>query len=88
MKQITAHKLFTDPSKINVKARHATNSLGIALLEEVAQKVAKRVDGDLDGEPVQLYKSCGSNHWTDVLCPFRGTDFGFGESSASNAQYS
>jgi aspartyl aminopeptidase len=51
--------------KINANARYATNSPGIALLQEVARKAAKRVDDDHEGVPLQLFvvrndSSCGS----------------------------
>lgn len=52
--------------KINANARYASNSPGIALLQEVARKAAKGVGDDLDGVPLQLYvvrndSSCGSS---------------------------
>jgi aspartyl aminopeptidase len=51
--------------KINANARYATNSPGIALLQEVARKASKRVDDDIEGVPLQLFvvrndSSCGS----------------------------
>ena len=51
--------------KINANARYATNSPGIALLQEVARKASKRVDDDVEGVPLQLFvarndSSCGS----------------------------
>jgi aspartyl aminopeptidase len=51
--------------KINANARYATNSPGIALLQEVARKAAKRVTDDFEGVPLQLFivrndSSCGS----------------------------
>lgn len=51
--------------KVNANARYATNSPGIALLQEVARKAAKGADDDLEGVPLQLFvvrndSSCGS----------------------------
>ena len=51
--------------KVNANARYATNSPGIALLQEIARKAAKRVDDDLEGVPLQLFvvrndSTCGS----------------------------
>jgi aspartyl aminopeptidase len=51
--------------KVNANARYATNSPGIALLQEVARKASKRVDDDVEGVPLQLFvvrndSSCGS----------------------------
>lgn len=51
--------------KINANARYATNSPGIALIQEVARKAPKRVEEDLEGVPLQLFvvrndSSCGS----------------------------
>lgn len=51
--------------KINANVRYATNSPGIVLLQEVAQKAAKRIDTDEAGVPLQLFvvrndSSCGS----------------------------
>lgn len=51
--------------KINANARYATNSPGIALLQEVARKASKRVVDDVEGVPLQLFvvrndSSCGS----------------------------
>jgi aspartyl aminopeptidase len=51
--------------KINANARYATNSPGVALLQEVARKASKRVDDDVEGVPLQLFvvrndSSCGS----------------------------
>ena len=51
--------------KINANARYATNSPGIALLQEVARKAAKGADDDLEGVPLQLFvvrndSTCGS----------------------------
>ena len=51
--------------KINANARYATNSPGIALLQEVAQMAAKGGDDDQRGVPLQLFvvrndSSCGS----------------------------
>ena len=51
--------------KINANARYATNSPGIALLQEVARKAPKMVEDDPEGEPLQLFvvrndSSCGS----------------------------
>lgn len=51
--------------KINANQRYATNSPGIALLQEVALKAPKRADEDVEGVPLQLFvvrndSSCGS----------------------------
>jgi aspartyl aminopeptidase len=51
--------------KINANARYATNSPGIALLQEVARMALKRVDDDVEGVPLQLFvvrndSSCGT----------------------------
>jgi aspartyl aminopeptidase len=51
--------------KINANARYATNSPGIALLQEVARTASKRVDDDAEGVPLQLFvvrndSSCGT----------------------------
>jgi aspartyl aminopeptidase len=51
--------------KINANARYATNSPGIALLQEVARMASKRVDDDVEGVPLQLFvvrndAGCGS----------------------------
>ena len=51
--------------KINANARYATNSPGIVLLQEVARKASKMIDGDPECVPLQLFvvrndSSCGS----------------------------
>jgi aspartyl aminopeptidase len=51
--------------KVNANARYATNSPGIALLQEIARKSAKLTEDDPDCVPLQLFvvrndSSCGS----------------------------
>ena len=51
--------------KINANARYATNSPGIALLQEIARTAPKLHDSDTEGVPLQLFvvrndSSCGS----------------------------
>ncbi|KAL9617976.1 MAG: hypothetical protein Q9160_007281 [Pyrenula sp. 1 TL-2023] len=41
--------------KINANQRYATNSPGVALLQEIAQKAAKAEQGDPDNVPLQLF---------------------------------
>ncbi|KAF7510669.1 hypothetical protein GJ744_006035 [Endocarpon pusillum] len=51
--------------KVNANARYATNSPGIALLQEIARKAIKISEDDAEGVPLQLFvvrndSSCGS----------------------------
>ncbi len=74
--------------KINANARYATNSPGVALLQEVARKAVKIAEDDAEGVPLQLFvvrndSSCGS-----TIGPMLSAHLGARTLDLGNAQLS
>lgn len=74
--------------KVNANARYATNSPGVALLQEIARKAVKMAEDDPEGVPLQLFvvrndSSCGS-----TIGPMLSAHLGARTLDLGNAQLS